>query len=262
MKADLHIHTTASDGRLTPAEAAKWAKEKGMDAFAVTDHDSIGGLDEAGRAAKELGIKFVRGIELSCYSVCEIHILGYNFRLDDAFVEELEGVKELRRARNLAIGQKLAAQGIDLGIDYAADGLGRMNIARKMVEKGVAKDVQNAFDRYLGVGGIAYAESKRLTPIAAVKMLKKYGALVSIAHPKKFLQDGRLEMLIDGLKRSGLDGLEVNYPGHTDADRAALLKLCSKYRLYPTGGSDYHGDDERVFSCELDWRTARFLKLV
>lgn len=261
MKADLHIHTTASDGRLTPREAVAWAKARGMDALAITDHDSVAGLAEAEEAAREQGIGFVRGIELSCYSVCEIHILGYGFKPSAGFLEELEAVKALRRARNEAIGRKLTALGIDLDIDYLADGVGRMNIARKMAELGYVRDVQDAFDRFLGVGGKAYAESKRLTPIGAVRMLKSYGAFVSVAHPKKFLQDGRLDMLLDGLKRGGLDGLEVNYPGHSDADRAALMKLCDKYRLLPTGGSDYHGEDERTFVSTLDPRTARRLGL-
>lgn len=261
MKADLHIHTTASDGRLAPREAVAWAKACGMDALAITDHDSVAGLAEAEEAAREMGVGFVRGIELSCYSVCEIHILGYGFEPNAAFLEELDEAKALRRARNEAIGRKLTALGIDLGIDYLADGVGRMNIARKMVELGVARDVSDAFDRFLGAGGAAYVESKRLTPIGAVRMLKNHGAFVSVAHPKKFLQDGRLDMLLQGLKRGGLDGLEVNYPGHSDLDRAALLKMCDKHRLLPTGGSDYHGEDERAFESTLDPRTARRLGL-
>lgn len=261
MKADLHIHTTASDGRLSPREAVKWAKESGMDALAITDHDTIDGLAEAELASRDVGIKFVRGIELSCWSVCEVHILGYGFTPDAAFEEELKSVKAMRRARNEAIGRKLSALGIQLDIDFSADGLGRMIIARKMVEQGIAKDVSDAFDRFLGVGGRAYVEIRRVTPIEGVKMLALHGAFVSIAHPKKLMQDGRLELLISGLKRFGLGGLEVNYPGHSDQDRAALMKLCDKYRLLPTGGSDYHGEDERVFLSTLDPRTARKLRL-
>ncbi len=261
MRADLHIHTTASDGTLSPREAVEWAKARGMDALSVTDHDTVDGLAEAGLAAKELGIGFVNGIELSCWSVCELHILGYGFTPDEAFEEELKTVKAMRRARNEAIGKKLSSLGVELDIDYASDGLGRMIIARKMVESGFVSDVSEAFDRYLGIGGRAFVEIRRLTPIEGVKMLKAHGAFVSIAHPKKLMQEGRLELLIGGLKRFGLDGLEVNYPGHSDSDRTALFKLCDKYRLLPTGGSDYHGEDERTFVPNLDPRTARKLGL-
>lgn len=261
MRADLHIHTTASDGRLSPREAVEWAKARDMDALSITDHDTVDGLAEAKLAAKELGIRFVNGIELSCYSICEVHILGYGFTPDAAFEEELSSVKAMRRARNVAIGQKLSALGVELGLDYDANGLGRMIIARKMVELGVVSDISDAFDRYLGVGGRAYVEIRRLTPVEGVKMLKAHGAFVSVAHPKKLMQEGRLELMLGGLKRFGLDGLEVNYPGHGDSDRAALLKLCDKYRLLPTGGSDYHGEDERTFVPNLDPRTARRLGL-
>lgn len=262
MKADLHMHTTASDGRLSPREAIERAHRLGAGAASVTDHDSVSGLPEAAEAARALGMRFVSGIELSCYSVCEIHILGYGFVADAAFEAELAGVKELRRARNVRIGQKLAAAGVEPDIDFAADGLGRMNMARQMVEQGYARDIADAFDRYLGARGVAYVDSKRLPPRDAVKMLKSHGAFVSLAHPKKFLTDGRLELLLGGLKAYGLDGIEVYYPSHTDADIAALLALCAKHKLLPTGGSDHHGDDDRDYLPDLDPRTAKALKLL
>ena len=260
MIADLHIHTTASDGKLTPVEAVLWAKSRAIDVMAITDHDSVGGLEEGSRAAKEAGIRFVNGIELSCYTVCEVHILGYNFDYHDAaFLQRLQDVKEMRRERNVLIGQKLARLGVTPDIDFTAEGLGRMNIARRLVEEGYVRDVSEAFERYLGVGGKAFAESRRLTPKSAVKMLKEAGAFCAIAHPKKFLLDGRLDLLVSGLKPEGLDGLEVNYPGHTDQDKAALSAMCKRYGLLPTGGSDYHGDEDKNFDFELDPRTARRL---
>lgn len=260
MRADLHIHTTASDGRQTPSEAVAWAALRGVEAMSITDHDSVGGVAEGARAARERGVKFVAGIELSSASVCEVHILGYGMDCDDErFKRRLFEVQDMRRQRNLLIGKKLEERGVAPRIDFGAAGLGRMNIARKMIEEGYVRDVSEAFDRYLGARGSAYVESKRLTPRAAVEMLKEAGAFVSIAHPKKYLLDGRLEMLVAGLKPYGLDGVEVEYPGHTDGDKAALKALCAKYRLLPTGGSDHHGDEDKNFDFELDSRTFRRL---
>ena len=232
LKADLHIHTTASDGSMTPTKVVDWAKKSGIEVMAITDHDTVGGLAEGKKRAEELGIKFVPGIELSTFSVCEIHILGYNIPYENEdFLLALDEAQNMRIERNKRIGEKLRANGIDLGIDFGARGLGRMNMAREMVKAGFVKDVQEAFEKWLGTGAKAYCESRRLSPIDAVKLIKEYGGFASIAHPKKYLLDGRLDMLVEGLKRFGLDGLEVNYPSHTDKDKQELVALTKKYRL-------------------------------
>ncbi len=256
MKADLHIHTTASDGTKTPAEAVKWAKEGGAEIISVTDHDTVAGLDEAYAASVAEGIQFVAGIELSAYSVCEIHILGYGFDWHNpAFGDFLQTVQGYRRNRNIEIGKKLAQYNVKPDIDFEGDGLGRMNIARAMVEEGYARDVSDAFERFLAPGGLAYCDVRRLKPLEAVGMLREFGALVSVAHPKKLMQDKNLLPLLRGLKLFGLGGLEVNYPSHTDADREELLGLCYRYGLLPTGGSDYHGDGDKKFLFDIDPRT-------
>ena len=140
MKADLHIHTSASDGLLAPAKAAEHMRALGVELLAVTDHDTVAGLDEAASACRDLGVRFVPGIEISAHSNSEIHVLGYNIDYKNpVFREEIAKVKEMRRTRNIEVGAKLSALGVELGIDFAADGLGRMNIARLMVEKGYAK---------------------------------------------------------------------------------------------------------------------------
>lgn len=135
------------------------------------------------------------GIEFSTYSICEIHILGYNIDYKNPdFVQELQKVKDLRKERNVRIGQKLQDLGIKLDIDFASDGLGRMNMARELVKKGYCKDINDAFDTYLKPGAKAYCEAKRLTPVEAVKLIKKYGGVASVAHPKKYLLDKRLDI--------------------------------------------------------------------
>lgn len=260
MKADLHIHTTKSDGSKTPIEVVHWAKNKGLDVMAITDHDSVDGLDEGRKEAEKLGVKFVDGIELSTFSTCEIHVLGYNIDYKNPdFVQELRAVKDMRKDRNKRIAQKLQTLGIDIDIDFDSDGVGRMNMARAMVKAGYCKDTSEAFDKYLGVGAKAYCECRRLTPVEAVKLIKKYGGFASVAHPKKYLLDKRLELLLGGLKQFGLDGIEINYPSHTEQDKIAFGKLAEKYRLLPTGGSDYHGDEDKNFVYDLDPRTAKRL---
>lgn len=252
MKADLHLHTTASDGAMSPSEVVEWAKNKGLEVIAVTDHDSVDGLDEAEINAKKTGLQFVRGIELSTYSICEIHILGYNFDYKNPdFVQELRKVKDLRIERNLRIGEKLKQLGIVTDIDFSADGLGRKNMAREMVARGYCKDTADAFERFLGIRGKAYCEAKRLTPVEAVCLIKRYGGFASVAHPKRYLLDKRLDSLLGGLKRFGLDGIELYYPTHTPQDIQAFGACAKKYDLIPTGGSDFHGEENREVDFDM-----------
>lgn len=258
MKADLHTHTTCSDGSKTPSQIVQWAKDKGIEVLSVTDHDSVDGLDEARDEACQAGLKFVPGIEFSTFSICEIHILGYNIDYKNPdFVQELRIVKDLRIARNLLIGEKLKRLGIKIDIDFSVDGLGRKNMACEMVKRGYCRDIAEAFEKYLGTRGLAYCESKRLTPVEAVRLIKKYGGFSSVAHPKRYLLDNRLDMLLEGLKKFGLDGLELNYPSHTEQDKLSFGRLAQKHGLLPTGGSDYHGDEDKDFVFELDKRTEK-----
>lgn len=262
LKADLHVHTTASDGSMTPEKVVEWAKKGGLDVMAITDHDSVAGLAAGKKKAEELGIKFVPGIELSAFSVCEIHILGYNIPYENKdFLAALDDVQNQRIERNKLIGERLKSHGINLDIDFSAKGVGRMNMAREMVAKGYVKDVAEAFDKWLGTNGKCYAAVKRLSPIDAVKLIKSFGGFASIAHPKKYLLDGRLEMLVEGLKRFGLDGIEVNYPSHTEDDKKALRTLSKKYHLLETGGSDFHGDEDKDFMFELEGASRRALRV-
>ena len=262
LKADLHTHTTASDGSMSPSKVVEWGAKAKLDVLAITDHDTVSGLSEGVKRANELGVKFVPGIELSTFAICEIHILGYNVPYEDKdFLAALEDVQGMRIERNIKIGEKLKQNGINLDIDFSSHGLGRMNMARAMVSAHYARDVQEAFDKWLGTSGKAYCEAKRLSPIEAVKLIKQYGGFASIAHPKKYLLDGRLDMLVEGLKRFGLDGLEVNYPSHSDKDRAELVSLARKYRLLETGGSDFHGDEDKDFIFTLSESTRRALHI-
>lgn len=262
MLADLHIHTDASDGRLNPAEAVKWAKTHGIEIMSITDHDTVDGLLAGERAAREAGIKFVRGVEISAKLNFEVHILGYGIDIDDPkFLKGLDEVRRLRAARNAEIAERLERYGVKPDMDFEAAGVGRMNIARKMVEQGYCRDITEAFDKYLGTSGKAYCDMKRTSPADAVRLIAECGGFASLAHPKRLLLDGRLDKLLAELKPCGLRGLEVNYPSHYDSDRSALRALCKKYGLLPTGGSDYHGDEDKNFVFHLDSRVIEALKI-
>lgn len=256
VRADLHTHTTNSDGLNTPSQVVEWAKDRGIEVLAITDHDSVGGLDEGYETAKKLGVSFIGGIEFSTYQNCEIHILGYNFDYKNpAFVQELQKIKQLRIERNIEIGNKLKGFGIDLDLDFSKEGLGRKIIAYEMVKEGYCKDKQEAFEKWLGIYGKAYCPHKRMTPAEAVSLVKKYGGKSSMAHPKRYLLDSRLETFVRTLKDCGLDGIEAKYPTHTEKDVKELVALANKYGLFITGGSDRHDGDEQEFCCGIEKRT-------
>lgn len=244
MLADLHLHTTASDGTTSPYESVEYAVLKGAKAVSITDHDTVAALDDGLKAAKEFGVAFVKGIEISARTSYDVHILGYNIDdKDEAFLNALKCVKKLRSERNIEIERRLKLKGIEIGIDVTADGVGRKNIANILVEKGYAKDVNDAFDRFLGTGGCAYVEIARTSPKDAVKMIRDAGGVPCLAHPKKYLQEGKLVSMLDELVPYGLMGLETFYPSHSGNDIKALMALAKRYKLIATGGSDYHGDD-------------------
>ncbi len=248
---------------MSPSEIVEWAAKSGLEAISVTDHDTVAGLEEAREAAKSRGISFVDGIEISAFSVSEIHILGYNIDPENAdFLYALENVKRLRKDRNIKIGEKLRSFGVALDLDFEADGIGRMNIARELVAEGYACNVNAAFEKYLSNGDKAYCQTERISPLEAVKLINLCGGIACVAHPKKYLLDGRLDMLLSGLSKFGLKGLEVYYPNHGSKEIGALLQLCEKYRLTATGGSDFHGEEDRNFVAELPLKTLKALKIV
>lgn len=260
MRADLHIHTSASDGLKTPREAMEHMRELGVELVAVTDHDTVDGLDAAAETCRAIGMKFLPGIEISAHSNSEIHILGYNIdHKNPVFREEIAKVKEMRRTRNIMIGEKLAACGVKPDIDFSANGLGRMNIARAMVGEGYVKDVQEAFNRFLGPDGAAYADTRRMSPLGAVKLIAEFGGVPVLAHPKKYLQQKTLRLLVEGLKPFGLKGIETYYPTHSPEDVAAISAVADRYGMVKTGGSDYHGEADKALDYHPSSTTLRVL---
>ncbi len=248
MICDLHLHTTASDGSITPKGVIGKVKRAGINFCAITDHDTVDGVEEAQKEGKELGVEVIRGIELSSFRDGEIHVLGYGMRLDDNFLSALKKAKQVRRERNLEILANLNKQGITISEEELYDGRGadkgRLHIARLMVAKKYSSCVNEAFENWLGSKGKAYAKVKRFTPEESAEIITKSGGIAVFAHPKRN-EDG-FENLIRSMKEAGLKGIEVFYPAHTPQDRMALMSLARKHNLIMTGGSDYHSDSANV----------------
>lgn len=243
LKSDLHIHTTHSDGSMCPKEVLDLAKHKGLDVIAITDHDIVSGVEEAITYGKTIGMKVLSGIELSSFSTTSVHILGYNIDYKNKdLVQELDNLLEKRRERAKKIVDKLANYKVMVDFNNLPSiNVGRSHIAKEIRNNGYVTTIQEAFDRYLAEGRLAYVPSSRLVPIKAVELVKKAGGKAVIAHPMQLLNSGKLELLIEGLLPYGLDGLEVYYPTHTEKDIEKLKSIAKKYNLFETGGSDFHG---------------------
>lgn len=270
MKYDLHIHSVYSDGTDTPTQIVQKAKEKGLNAIALTDHDTLDGLAELKGVAKENGIETVDGVELSTYSTSEVHILGYNVDVEsDTLLTALADFSARREERIKNILVKLSKYNINLDYDSVAaaavGAIGRMHVAKELINKGYCTSVYEAFDRYLGANGVAYIPSKRITPMEGVKLIKKSKGLAVLAHPLRFITAGRFNDFVYGLKPFGLDGVEGYYPTHDEKTIRTIIEIAKQNRLIVTGGTDYHGENKNVelgsVDVKLDEKTKRALKI-
>ena len=243
---DLHLHTLASDGRLSPTKLIQLVAKQGLETISITDHDSTEGLAEAYEAAKEFPyMRIIPGIEMSAdIPGDEVHVLGYFLDYHD--VEFQETLTELRRGRvgrAQVIVEKLVALGKPVEwervLHFAGDGtVGRPHIALAMVEAGYFKEPKEAFEEYLGNDGLAYYDRPKLNPTESVAMIRKVGGVPVLAHPT-FMND--MEAGIASLKKEGLVGMEVYYAQYDDDTVRHLARLAREYDLIPCGGSDYHG---------------------
>jgi len=245
-KIDLHIHTSASDGKFTPAEIVQKAADLGLETIAISDHDTVNGIVPALEASRDYpGLKVIPAVELSTdVPSGEIHILGYYIDYTHAgFEENLTRMRNSRLERARKMIEKLGDLGVK--IDYtrvqeiAGDGtLGRPHIAQAMIEKGYIQEFKEAFSKYIGHGGPAYVERDKLTPVEAVQLILNTGGLPVLAHP---LTAGNVEAMIIELKAAGLVGMEVYYAAYAFEEVSPLLGLAYKHGLIATGGTDYHG---------------------
>jgi 3',5'-nucleoside bisphosphate phosphatase len=247
---DLHVHSSASDGSYPPAEVVRYAKEGGLAAMALTDHDTVDGLTEAVAAGETLGLEIVPGVEISAqFPGGTMHILGLfvdyaNGRLD----ERLAVLKQARLDRNPQIIAKLNALGIPITMSRVEEiscggQVGRPHIARALLEAGYVQDLQEAFDKYLGWHKPAYVSKFRFSPDRALTMIREANGIPVLAHPFTLGLGSAfaLKNLVVELKGLGLAGLEVFYAEHTPKQIAQYLKLARELDLLITGGSDFHG---------------------
>ena len=264
---DLHTHTAASDGQYTPAELGGLAKQRGLSGLAVTDHDTIAGVDEAQRAGSALGVQVIRGVELSAKEHPNCHILGYGFRDGDTELARLcEQFRAGRDERKYKIVEFLREKGVDVELSEVEELAGgeviaRPHFAQVMVKHGYVSTNREAFDRYLDTEEFQ-RRVKRFKADArtCVEAIKAAGGKASLAHPYQMeLPDGELEALVEQLKGWGLDAIECFYPKYTPEQQAFYLYLAEKYQLHQTGGSDFHGERVKpdvelaALELELDW---------
>ncbi|OAT86701.1 PHP domain-containing protein [Desulfotomaculum copahuensis] len=248
MAADLHVHTTASDGTGTPAQVVAMAKGLGLDALAITDHDTVAGVVPALAAGRELGQVVLPGVELGTrYGGREIHMLGYLIDVNDGpLLSTLEMFRHDREQRLEKMLARLAGLGFPLTREQVAaevrgGAVGRPHVARALVKTGAVSSLEEAFDLYLGDGRPAYVPRLKYTPEAAIGLIRHAGGVAVLAHPGL----SRCDELIPGLVRAGLQGLEVYHPEHDAAATERYRMLCRRCRLVGTGGSDFHGLDHR-----------------
>ena len=251
MRADLHLHTTASDGRLTPRELVQKAVKLNLDVIAVTDHDTVEGIPPALEAAKSFPqLMVIPGVEINTdVPKGEVHILGYFINyLDPKLRRNLEELRTSRYERGKKMVAKLSEMGINVEwervMELAGGGsVGRPHIAQAMLERGYVSSLREAFDNYIGRNGPAYVERKKLTPLDAVRLVVESDGLPVLAHPADI---DPLEPFLLQLKKAGIVGIEIYYNGYSTRTIAQLKSLAQKHALISSGGSDYHGLDTSI----------------
>jgi 3',5'-nucleoside bisphosphate phosphatase len=256
--ADLHIHTSASDGLLAPQEIVTKASHQGLIAISITDHDTVDGLREGMQAAGNVSLEFIPGIEISTeLHDTEIHILGYYIdSTHHGLTQLLEKLQESRARRAEKMVEKLTGLGKKIDIDSVLRiagraAPGRPHIARALVEKGYVKSIRQAFTELIGYRGPAYVERFKLSPYEAIKLINEAGGIAAWAHPGLTTDAGFLK----GLLQAGLQGIEVYHPEHSWAQTAHFHSLALELGLIITGGSDYHGNGvgpaEKLAACGI-----------
>jgi predicted metal-dependent phosphoesterase TrpH len=243
---DLHMHSTASDGSVAPADVVAAAQRAGLVAIALTDHDTVDGVVEAQHAGDLLGVRVVAGVELSAIDDGdEIHILGLHLTHPEHIASALDELKETRRERARTTVERLNALGIPVTLDavFAAAGegaVGRPHVAKALVAGGWARDFREAFDRWLGTGKPACVEKRTVTFEEAARLIHEAGGISVYAHPGGDASRAVLEELAS----LGLDSVEVLHPSHTPDEIVRLATLTDELGLLPSGGSDWHGAAE------------------
>jgi len=252
---DLHAHSTASDGTYSPAEVAELAKKLGLSAIALTDHDTIDGLDEFQKTGNALGIETIPGIEFAAlwekHHRPEIHLVGLGFDpAHPALLSRMQEIRQSRDLRNQKMCEKLSSIGLHITLEEVAANAGgeiitRAHFANVLLQKGYIKKKEDAFSRYISPGLPGYVEREFLTPALCIQTIKEAGGVAILAHPTLYdLNMDQLEELCRELIPYGLDGIECQYSTYTPTETKAITALAEKLDLLPSGGSDFHGKNK------------------
>lgn len=244
---DLHTHSTFSDSTFTPLQLVKYAEEKGLKAFAITDHDTTEGIKEA--KSIETNVEVISGVEISTrYDKKEIHIVGLYVNENDADLnKQLKYYREKRVTRNFEILEKLNSLGVDITIDdvkesCTGDVISRAHIAKALVSKGFVGSYTEAFDRYLGDNKCAYVPRETLNYEESMELITKAGGVPVLAHPLLYkMSDTNLENMMVKLRQKGLKAVEVYYSTHSNSDTQHVMAMANRVGLIYSGGSDFHG---------------------
>lgn len=249
---DLHVHSTASDGTVEPQELPFLAKESGLCAFALTDHDTLEGIPAARQASEKAAIEFIPGVELSTeYQGKEIHMVG--LFLDETNLllrERLAAFRDNRDNRNEKMFKLLCAEGFEidecsLRLMFPTGVLTRAHIARYLVENGYVKSMSDVFDKYIGDGCRCFIGRDKIDPAEAIALIHQAGGLAVLAHPVLYnLSTDRMNALIHHCADAGLDGIEAIYSTYQSGDTRNMKKLAADYGLLLSGGSDFHGSNK------------------
>jgi predicted metal-dependent phosphoesterase TrpH len=261
--ADLHTHTTASDGTNSPSANVRMAAEAGLAAVAITDHDTVSGIREALEEGTRIGIRVVPGVEISTVANGQdIHVLGYFIDYEDeSFLRRLEELRRTRDRRNEMLIERLRELGVDISMEEVLkelegskskdDTIGRPHIAAVLVKKGYAASIQEAFERYLGKQGAAYVNPPRIGPTTAVEWIREAGGAAVLAHPGLYDDD----KLVMELIAFGIDGIEAYHSDHSPEDEEKYARLAQRHGLLITAGSDFHGErNGQVFHAPIGAR--------
>lgn len=247
---DLHTHTTCSDGSLSPTELIIKAKKIGLKAIAITDHDTLSGLAEGISAAKDYSIKFVSGVEVEIYHPYkgEFHLLGLGLKnLNGELNSVLSEIRGYREERNLEIIRLMNKSNIDISYDYVkkisgGEVIARPHFSKSLIDKGYAKNQNDAFKNFLNPGAPFYVEKKCLELPRAISLIHGAGGKAIIAHPQSlYISWSKLPGILKTYKSYGLDGIEAWHGGNKKKDCIRFEKIASDLRLIISGGSDYHG---------------------
>jgi predicted metal-dependent phosphoesterase TrpH len=247
--ADLHTHTTASDGACTPTENVRIASEAGLSVIAITDHDTIAGLSEAIEAGRQYGVKIVPGVEIStAIGRKDIHILGYNMDVtNESFLSFLTSQQNARAYRNIQLIERLAELNIHVTIEEIlahtptlegrAASIGRPHFAQALIRRGLVGSMREAFDVYLAGKGTAFVSIPRIKPEEAIAQIRAAGGLAVLAHPGIYHNDEYVKQILD----YGIDGIEAYHSDHSPEEEARYAALAEEYEIVTTAGSDFHG---------------------